>query len=155
MSDKTKGNFLVAAQFGLLAALVLIPRQICLPANALAFGLNLVGLILLLAGFAVLAIALLGLGKSLTANPVPKDDGKLVTSGLYKLVRHPIYSGLLLIGLGVTVQSYLLPHIVVWAVLWMLLEYKAAFEETMLEARYAEYASYKAKTGRFTPKLRR
>jgi protein-S-isoprenylcysteine O-methyltransferase Ste14 len=155
MSDKTKGNFLVAAQFGLLAALVLIPRQICLPANALAFALNLIGLILLLAGFVVLAIGLSSLGKSLTAHPVPMDNSSLVTTGLYKLVRHPIYSGLLLIGLGVTVQSYLLPHIIVWAVLWLLLEYKAGFEETMLEARYPEYADYKAKTGRFIPKLRR
>jgi len=120
MSDKTKGNFLVAAQFGLLAALVFIPRQICLPANALAFGLNLVGLIFLLAGFAVLAIGLSGLGKSLTAHPVPMESSKLVTTGVYRLVRHPIYSGLLLIGLGVTIQSYLLPHIIVWAVLWFM-----------------------------------
>jgi len=40
------------------------------------------------------------LGGSLTPSPIPRESGELTTSGVYRFVRHPIYSALLLVGLG-------------------------------------------------------
>ncbi|HEU5203376.1 MAG TPA: methyltransferase, partial [Candidatus Limnocylindrales bacterium] len=40
------------------------------------------------------------LGASLTPLPHPRDDAELVEAGIYASVRHPIYGGLILLGVG-------------------------------------------------------
>jgi protein-S-isoprenylcysteine O-methyltransferase Ste14 len=149
--DKKKGNLLVAIQFVLLAAILLFPKTTegsLLPTWVFSFGGYLIW-----PGLVILAVSILKLGPSLTASPVPKDDSTLVITGLYKFVRHPIYTGLLLTGLGLSLEAGVLPHIWFWFGLVWLLVYKSTWEEELLAKRYPEYADYKARTGRFFPKL--
>jgi protein-S-isoprenylcysteine O-methyltransferase Ste14 len=68
-------------------------------------------------------------------------------------MRHPIYTGLLLTGLGLSLEAGVFPHLLIWAGLVALLVYKSNWEEELLTKRYPEYADYKARTGRFFPKL--
>ncbi|MEN9716967.1 MAG: hypothetical protein RLZZ483_942 [Actinomycetota bacterium] len=105
------------------------------------------GLVLLFAGFK-------GLGKSLTANPVPNEEGVLVTTGIYSIVRHPIYLGLLIITLGLVVSSGVWSQIIVWAALVMLLTYKMRWEETLLSKKYKGYAQYMATVPALIPGLK-
>jgi protein-S-isoprenylcysteine O-methyltransferase Ste14 len=105
------------------------------------------------AGFLVLAISFLRLGLSLTASPIPKDQGQLVTSGLYARVRHPIYFGLLLLGIGVVFDAGWWPQLVVLTMLYLLLRIKSDFEESMLRKKYPEYAAYAARTPKFFPRV--
>ena len=105
------------------------------------------GLVLLFAGFK-------GLGKSLTANPVPNEEGVLVTTGIYSIVRHPIYLGLLIITLGLVVSSGVWSQIIVWAALAMLLTYKMRWEETLLSKKYKGYAQYMATVPALIPGLK-
>lgn len=105
------------------------------------------GLVLLFAGFK-------GLGKSLTANPVPNEEGVLVTTGIYSIVRHPIYLGLLIITLGLVVSSGVWSQIIVWAALVMLLTYKMRWEETLLSKKYKGYAQYMASVPALIPGLK-
>jgi len=95
----------------------------------------------------------LALGKSLTAHPIPGKDAVLVTDGLYRFVKHPIYSGLLLAALGLTISGGFFPHVLFFIALVFLLNYKASFEEALLTKTYAGYADYSKKTGRFVPRL--
>ena len=104
-------------------------------------------------GAMVLITSFIRLGKSLTANPVPKEDGHLVTSGLYSRVRHPIYFGLLLLAFGVVLDAGWWPQIVVALMLYLLLNIKAQFEESLLEKKYPDYKQYMLKTPRFFPRL--
>jgi protein-S-isoprenylcysteine O-methyltransferase Ste14 len=103
-------------------------------------------LILLFAGFR-------GLGKSLTANPVPVDSGALVTTGIYARLRHPIYTGLLVLTMGLVVSSGVWAQLIVWFGLLGLLVYKIRWEEILLSAKYKGYAAYKAKVPALFPKL--
>jgi protein-S-isoprenylcysteine O-methyltransferase Ste14 len=149
--DKKKGNLLVAIQFVLLAAILLFPNTTegsLLPSWVFSFGGYLIW-----PGLAILAVSIFKLGPSLTASPVPKEDSTLVVTGLYKFMRHPIYTGLLITGLGLSLEAGVLPHIWFWAGLVWLLVYKSNWEEVLLAERYPEYAAYKARTGRFFPKL--
>ena len=149
--DKKKGNLLVAIQFVLLAAILLLPKTTegsLLPTWVFTFGGYLIW-----PGLAILAVSILKLGPSLTASPVPKDDSTLVITGLYKFVRHPIYTGLIITALGLSLEGGVLPQIWFWAGLVGLLIYKSNWEEELLAKRYPEYADYKARTGRFFPKL--
>ena len=146
------GWALVGAQFGLLAALIILPGGELWSRGGVSLG---AGGILLVGGFVVAALAGLRLGPSLTPLPIPKDDGELVTSGLYHYVRHPIYTGVLLAGAGLVVAQASLGHIVGWVALWGVLTLKALGEEKMLLDKYGGYREYSARTGRFFPKLTR
>ena len=146
------GWALVGAQFGLLAALIILPGGELWSRGVVSLG---AGGILLVGGFVVAGLAGLRLGPSLTPLPIPKDDGELVTSGLYHYVRHPIYTGVLLAGAGLVVAQASLGHIVGWVALWGVLTLKALGEEKMLLDKYGGYREYSARTGRFFPKLTR
>ena len=100
----------------------------------------------------VLALAgLVGLGRNLSPLPKPKQDSELVESGVYGLVRHPIYGGLLLgaLGWGLLTSSGL--ALVFSAALWVLFELKSRREEAWLAEMFAGYAAYRRRTKRFWP----
>ena len=154
MNNSLKGNLLVLGQFILLGFLILYPRSE-VSYGSYAFLVTSVTAVLVLSGVVILGLSFLALGKSLTAHPIPAKQGVLVTDGLYKFARHPIYTGVLALGAGMTLAGGLFPHVLFFVALVILLNYKASFEEQLLRARYEGYASYAVKTGRFLPKLKR
>jgi protein-S-isoprenylcysteine O-methyltransferase Ste14 len=148
MTNRVRGNVLVAIQFVLLAIIFFVPssRTWILPAGAGAIGST-----LFFVGLLVTAIALMGLGSSLTANPVPLAKGTLKTGGLYGAVRHPIYSGILLAAVSFSATSGSLWSLIGTIALIVLFAVKARFEERLLLAAYPGYAAYAARVGRFVP----
>jgi protein-S-isoprenylcysteine O-methyltransferase Ste14 len=154
MTKRLKGNLLVLGQFILIALLIVVPAS---GVNTGVFTTFLVAtsLISMFLGFVILALSALALGKALTAHPIPSKNAQLVTDGLYRFVKHPIYSGLILVAFGLTIAGGFFPHVIFFALLLLLLNYKASFEESLLTATYAGYAEYSKKTGRFIPRLNR
>lgn len=142
------GWALVGAQFGLLAALVILPAGELWSRGLVSL---IAGGVLLAGGFGVAALAGLRLGPSLTPLPIPKEDGELITAGVYRYVRHPMYTGVLMAGAGLVVAQASLAHLVGWVLLWGVLTLKALGEERMLTEKYDDYAEYSKKTGRFFP----
>lgn len=149
MTDKTKGNLLVIIQFVLIAMILLMASdEVNVP--WIYFG----GVIFIAPGIVILFISIKQLGTSLSANPVPREAGKLIETGIYKYVRHPIYTGLLLATLGSCVQSMAVVKFFVWMLLLALLIYKSKFEEKLLQKKYSTYTDYMKRTGRFVPRLK-
>ena len=144
-----KGKRLVFLQFALIIVLAIFPDS----ANV-SSALNIGGTVLIAIGLVLLFAGFRGLGKSLTANPVPNADGVLVTTGIYSIVRHPIYLGLLIITLGLVVSSGVWAQFIVWAALAVLLSYKMRWEEVLLSAKYKGYAEYMAKVPGIVPGLK-
>jgi protein-S-isoprenylcysteine O-methyltransferase Ste14 len=104
-----------------------------------------------LAGAALLLAGLLGLGRNLTAVPHPKADATLVQSGAYSIVRHPIYSGIILgaIGLGLFQASTL---VVLYALILLLFfDIKSRREEQWLAAKFSDYAHYQQRVRKLIP----
>ena len=149
MDDLEKGKRLVFLQFALIIVLALFPDN-----NKVDPRLSIVGTVMLAIGLALLFAGFMGLGKSLTANPVPIQDGVLVTKGIYSIVRHPIYVGLLGITLGLVVSSGVWAQIIVWIALAVLLVYKMRWEEVLLTAKYKGYAEYMTKVPAMIPGLK-
>ncbi len=149
MDDLQKGRLLVFLQFGLIIILAVYPDSTTVDSrlNILGTVFIAIGLVLLFAGFR-------GLGKSLNANPVPNQDGVLVTTGIYSVVRHPIYLGLLVITFGLVVSSGVLAQFVPWVNLVILLTYKMRWEEVLLSAKYKGYAQYLTKVPAIIPGLK-
>ena len=152
MNNKTVSRLFVGSQFVVLIALVLIPGETGAwgAQSELFRG---IGIALVLAGFAIEFISARNLGRSLTPSPIPREDSTFVTTGIYKLVRHPIYTGLFVAGAGLVLQRGWMPHLFLEVALVVLLTVKARWEEGFLQARYPEYKAYMAKTGMFLPRL--
>jgi protein-S-isoprenylcysteine O-methyltransferase Ste14 len=109
------------------------------------------GLALVAIGGLIAAAAALKLGPNLTPLPHPKDDSTLVDSGLYGLVRHPIYCGLILAAFGwaLYVQGWLT---LAWAVvLLVFFDIKSRREEAWLLARFPAYADYRRRVCKLIP----
>jgi len=154
MNSKSRSYTLVLMQFLLIALLLLSPRQRA-PYGDASEIVAFIGVILISLGSGVLLFSFVALGNSLTAIAIPKDNGTLVTHGIYSRVRHPIYFGLLVMCLGVMLDAGYWPQIIVVMLLYVLLSNKADFEESMLRDRYPQYQRYSERTPRFFPRLGR
>lgn len=138
----------VTVQFALLIVIVVLPPGDAWPVTA---WLDTVGLILEVIGAVVLVVGIVNLGRSLTPLPTPIDHAVLKVGGLYRWVRHPIYTGIMALVVGVTVRSASLAVAAASLALigWFML--KARWEERHLARRYPDYGAYAARTPRFMP----
>jgi len=83
-----------------------------------------------------------------------KGTGKLVTDGIYAFVRHPQYTGLILITLGLIAIWATIPLLIMWPILGLLYYRLAKKEEKEMEKEFGnEYIEYKRTTSMFIPKL--
>jgi len=137
----------VAVQFIILALLVLV-------SNRVGFQFRKFGYVgTLCEAFGTLGFLLSAnvMRSTLTAIPIPKPDGKLSTSGLYKYVRHPMYSSVLLFCLGLALRSGSLYKYLLTLALAVLFYFKSAYEEKYLLEKYPEYQGYAERVPRFIP----
>ena len=131
--------------FAAFGGAVIFPGCWYSPAMTVA-GLCLLGL----AGLAGLAGAV-SLGGNLSPFPQPLRASRLVQSGIYRLVRHPLYTAVfcaalgwsLLFGSGLGLAGALC--------LGLFLDAKARAEERALRRRFAEYEAYQRRVKRFIP----
>ena len=110
-----------------------------------------VGLVLFALGLAFAIWARVSLGRNWGTPMTQKDEPELVSSGAYRLVRHPIYSGILVAGLGTALAlSWLWLTAVGLAAVYFL--YSATVEERYLTERFPEdYPAYKRSTKMLVP----
>jgi protein-S-isoprenylcysteine O-methyltransferase Ste14 len=111
------------------------------------------GAALMVAGAALAAAALLRLGQSdsLTALPYPRDEGSLVMTGPYRLVRHPIYSGLIFAAFGWALWVNGGLTLVYAALLFAFFDVKSRREERWLSEKYSDYGEYRKRVRKLVP----
>lgn len=149
-----RGEWYVVAQGALFVLVALGPRTWPgLPSWGQPFtgwwlwaGLALAG-----AGGLLGLAGLLHLGPNLTPLPHPKDDATLVETGAYSVVRHPIYSGLILaaFGWGLIVAGPLTLGYA--ATLLIFFDVKSRREERWLAAKFAGYGAYQGRVKKLIP----
>jgi methanethiol S-methyltransferase len=83
-----------------------------------------------------------------------RTEARLVTQGIYRFIRHPQYTGFLLLTLGMLFEWATLPLLIMWPILIVLYYRLARREEADMAAEFGPaYAEYRARTGMFLPKL--
>lgn len=140
-----RGGGWVVLQFLLLAAVLGLGLLAPGWPDGARWWLKGVGVLLVFAGALVIVMAARSLGSGLTPFPRPAEAGELVEDGPYAVVRHPIYSGgiLLAAGISLALSPWALVATAALAVLWAL---KARVEERFLRERYAAYDAYCSRT---------
>ena len=148
-----RGEWYVVVQFVLLG-LVLVSPWLAdephwpAPWNVMA---GVLGLLLMLLGALVAGVGVLNLGRNLSPLPEPKSDTKLVETGLYGWVRHPIYSGLIMGCFGWGLYNHSLLTLLLAVGVFIFFDIKARREERMMAARLAGYRDYMQRVRRFIP----
>jgi protein-S-isoprenylcysteine O-methyltransferase Ste14 len=108
----------------------------------------------IVAGIAVILISLFQLNKNLSPFPSPKENSELITTGLFSKMRHPIYSGILLLVFSFALYQNSGFKMLISFFLWILFYFKTCYEEKQLSLKFPEYKNYKINTGRFFPKIK-
>jgi protein-S-isoprenylcysteine O-methyltransferase Ste14 len=110
-------------------------------------------LILMAAGLAIRWTSILSLGRAFSVNVAIHADQKLYRRGLFSLVRHPSYTGMLMIfaALGLRLQNWISLAMVVVPPLLALLYRMQVEEQALARAFGAEYEAYRSSTKRLMP----
>lgn len=113
------------------------------------------GLVLMLAGGLAGSLAtweyLRRNGGLFAVAPAPTTDHALVTSGIYRWIRHPVYSAVLGLALGASLVLGSLPAAAATAILLLFFWAKSRHEDQRLAATYRNWDAWASRTGRFLP----
>jgi protein-S-isoprenylcysteine O-methyltransferase Ste14 len=125
-----------------ITGMALLPRANLTP------GAAMVSFLLICAGYAFACFALRHLGRSLS---IMAEARRLVTTGPYAFIRHPLYAGEALASLGLLIQ-YLSPlAVLLWAVHLSLQWRRMRYEEGVLGRAFPEYSGYANRVARLIP----
>jgi len=98
----------------------------------------------------LISIFVMGVGNANVA-PIPKKNGELITSGPYRVIRHPMYLAQLIAVLPLVIDYFTWLRLVVFVLLIITLLVKMVFEEKHLKQQFPDYAEYVAKTKKIIP----
>lgn len=115
--------------------------------------LSKIALVFSILGLLIVILALLQLNENLSPFPTPKAGAQLVQNGLYKIVRHPIYTGIIIAFISFALYSESLFRVFIALLLYILFLVKSKYEEKQLQQHYPDYENYQTRTGRFFPKI--
>ncbi len=141
----------VGVQAVILLAIVALPRNTTWVPGG---GAVTIGSSLTAVGVAIGLWSAVFLGRGLTPSPLPNGSTDLVTRGPYTSVRHPMYSAVMLLSIGISVRSGSLAVIVMTTALVVLFSIKSRWEEMHLADSFPGYRRYSETTGRFLPRRR-
>jgi protein-S-isoprenylcysteine O-methyltransferase Ste14 len=91
------------------------------------------------------------LGRSRTVFPEPLPEARLVCSGIYGIVRHPIYTSVILLFLAWALWWRSLPGLALALVIIGFLDAKARHEERRLHLKFPDYECYSRRVKRLLP----
>ena len=105
-----------------------------------------ISIIIFCYGFYRSYLSLITLGDNLSPLPAPKEKAVLITRGVYKYCRHPLYQSLLYLSFAFTCLRGSLIHVILLILLSIILINKARLEELKLKSKHSNYKIYMSNT---------
>jgi len=94
-----------------------------------------VGFLIIIIAFIILLVAIKDLGRNLSPFPRPINNSNLVTTGIYRFTRHPMYHSLIFISFGVFIIKLSIYYLFLSISLSLIIKFKIALEEQYLKCR--------------------
>lgn len=109
-------------------------------------------LLLQLAAFAIAFWGILAMGiLKVSVFPVPRENSELITSGPYRFIRHPMYTGIILMAGALIAARFTWLRLIVFLILVVNQIIKLLWEERMLAVKISSYKTYMERTWRLIP----
>ena len=102
-----------------------------------------VGFLIIIIAFIILLVAIKDLGRNLSPFPRPINNSKLVTKGIYRFTRHPMYYSLIFISFGFFITKLSIYYLYLSTSLILIIKFKIVLEEQYLKNKFKNYLFYK------------
>ena len=117
-----------------------LPQKQIIQASPFSYFL---GILIIIIAFIIMLISIKDLGRNLSPFPRPKNNCNLVTSGIYRFTRHPMYYSLIFISIGVFIIKLSIYYLLLTISLALIIKFKIALEEKYLINKFKNYLLYK------------
>ena len=117
-----------------------IPQKQIIQVSTFAY---LVGILIITISFIIMLFAIKDLGRNFTPFPRPINNSILVTKGMYRFTRHPMYYSLIFISFGVFITKLSIYYLFLLISLALIIKFKIALEEQYLKNKFNNYLIYK------------
>jgi len=101
------------------------------------------GILIIIIAFIIMLVSIKDLGRNLSPFPRPINNSNLVTTGIYRFTRHPIYYSLMFISIGVFIIKLSIYYLFLTISLALIIKFKIALEEKYLINKFKNYLLYK------------
>ena len=102
-----------------------------------------IGFLIIIIAFIILLFAIKDLGRNLSPFPRPIENSNLVTTGIFRFMRHPMYYSLIFISFGVFITKLSIYYLFLSISLGLIMKFKIALEEQYLNNKFKNYLLYK------------
>ena len=106
------------------------------------FIFSFLGFLLIIFGLIIMFMAIKDLGSNLSPLPRPLPNANLITSGIYRFMRHPMYFSLILISFGLFITKLSLYQLCLTISLALIIKFKIVLEEKYLNKKFKNYFLY-------------
>ena len=101
------------------------------------------GILIIIIALIIMLVSIKDLGRNLSPFPRPINNSYLVTTGIYRFTRHPMYYSLILISIGVFIIKLSIYYLFLTISLALIIKFKIALEEKYLMNKFKNYLLYK------------
>jgi len=119
-----------------------LPQKQIIQASPFSYFL---GILIIIIAFIILLVSIKDLGRNLSPFPRPINNSNLVTKGIYRFMRHPMYYSLIFISFGVFITKLSIYYLLLSTSLILIIKFKIALEEQYLDNKFKSYLLYKNK----------
>ena len=117
-----------------------IPQKQIIQASPFSYFL---GILIIIIAFIIMLVSIKDLGRNLSPFPSPINNSNLVTTGIYRFTRHPMYYSLMFISIGVFIINLSIYYLFLTISLALIIKFKIALEEKYLINKFKNYLLYK------------
>ena len=117
-----------------------LPQKQIIQASPFSYFL---GILIIIIAFIILLVSIKALGRNLSPFPRPIKNSNLVTKGIYRFIRHPMYYSLIFISIGVFIIKLSIYYLFLTISLALIIKFKIALEEKYLMNKFKNYLLYK------------
>ena len=117
-----------------------LPNRQIIQVNPISYFL---GILIIIIASMFMLVAIKDLGRNLSPFPRPMTNSSLVTTGIYRFTRHPMYYSLIIISFGIFITKLSIYYLCLTISLALIIKFKIIVEEQYLVNKFKKYSLYK------------